>query len=99
MRYETVQVPVGEICGPIDWDHEKARGLPEIWREAEANPDQFLYNGRTIIRICMWDGWPYWKPYPAVQFIGPLKSPEWDHFGSYGWDRQSITRKSAVKVE
>ena len=93
MYYKTVQVPVGEVCGPVDWDHEKAKDLPAIWREAEADPDRFLFNGRQIIQICMWDGWPYWKPYPSIASIGPLGSMEWDHFGSYGWYPHSITRR------
>ena len=93
MYYKTIQVPVGETCGPIDWDHEIARGKPALWREAEVNPEAFLYNGREILQICMWDGWPYWKPTPAIQFIGPLKSAEWDFFNSYGCYENSIVRK------
>ncbi len=93
MYYKTVRVPVGEECGLIDWEHETARDLPTIWHEADAAPEDFLYNGRTILRICMWDGWPYWKPYPAVAFIGPLNSMEWHHFGSYGMYPDSITKR------
>ena len=96
MRYETVQVRIGEVCGPIDWTHEWAKDKPTIWREAEAVPNGFLYNGHEILRICMYDGWPYWKPRPAIQFIGPLKSAEWDFFNSYGCYDNSITRKVPV---
>lgn len=93
MRYETVSVPIGEVCGPVDWTHETAVNMPPIWREAEENPDAFTYNGRSILRICMWDGWPYWQPRPAVQFVGPLNSGEWDFFNSYGAQVDSIQRR------
>jgi hypothetical protein len=28
------------------------------------------------VSVCMYDGWPYWKPTPAVALIGPL-GVEW----------------------
>lgn len=89
----TVEVREGENMGPIDWSHEWAKDMPQIWREAEKSPQDFLYNGRTIIQIGMYDGWPYWKPCPAIQFIGPLGGGEWDHFNSYGCYANSISRR------
>jgi hypothetical protein len=94
MRTETVTVRHGENMGPIDWEHPKAKDMPPIWREAEANPDGFTFteHRRTILAICMYDGWPYWTPTPAVQFIGPLNSPEWSFFDCYGVHPHSIQR-------
>jgi hypothetical protein len=93
MYYKTIQVPVGEALGPVDWDHPTAANKPALWREAEANPSGFLYNGREIIQICMYDGWPYWTPRPAIHFVGPLKSAEWGFFDCYGCHDNSIRRK------
>jgi len=95
MKYNTVTVREGENCGPVDWSHEIAKDMPEIWREAEQRPDDFTFSeyGRTILSICMYDGWPYWKPRPAVCFIGPLKSAEWAFFDSYSVNPNSIQRK------
>lgn len=93
MRTETVTVRIGEDVGPVDWEHPTACDKPPIWLEAEKNPDAFLYNGRAILKLCMYDGWPYWQPRPAIQFIGPLNSAEWDFFDSYGVREGSITRR------
>jgi len=100
MRYENVWAPVGEGCGPIDWDHPIANGMPSVWREAEKNPTGFVFTEyrRTILRICMYDGWPYWKPMPAVQFIGPLNSAEWSFFNSYGVHADSIQPRPAQQA-
>jgi hypothetical protein len=32
-----------------------------------------------LIAIGMYDGWPYWKPMPAVLIAGPIGN-EWRHF-------------------
>ncbi len=95
MRYETVSVRVGEACGPIDWGHPAAHDMPAIWREAEQRPDDFTFSvyERTILQICMYDGWPYWTPTPAIQFIGPLNSAEWAFFDSYGVGPESIAAR------
>lgn len=94
MRTHTVTVREGEDVGPIDWNHLIAKDMPAIWREAEKSPDDFLYNGYSIVRICMYDGWPYWKPMPAVCFIGPLNCSEWNFFNSYGAHVDSITPRT-----
>jgi len=95
MRYETQTIRVGENVGPVDWDHPMAKDMPAIWREAEANPEAFTFTEyrRSIISICMYDGWPYWTPTPAVMFVGPLNSGEWAHFNSYGIGPNSIERR------
>lgn len=43
-------------------------GAPKMWH-------------RRVIQIGMYDGWPYWKPRPALRIEGPL-GPEW-----VWWDR------------
>lgn len=95
MKYSTVTVREGENVGPIDWDHPTAKDMPPIWREAEKSPQDFVFTeyDRTILQICMYDGWPYWKPTPAVCFIGPLNSAEWNFFNSYGVHKDSIKRR------
>ena len=96
MRTETQTVRIGENMGPIDWTYSSAKDKPEFWREAEANPEAFLFQGRPILAIAMYDGWPYWAPRPAIQFIGPLNSAEWTYFNSYGVHAWSIERKAAA---
>jgi len=100
MRYETQTIRIGENVGPVDWDHPIAKDMPAIWREAEQNPGGFTFTGyrRSIISICMYDGWPYWKPTPAVRFYGPI-GPEWNFFNSYGVDASSIERKPSNEAE
>lgn len=95
MRTETLSVQIGENMGPVDWSHPTAKDMPPIWREAEAYPDAFTFSEyrRTILAICMYDGWPYWRPTPAIQFIGPLNSAEWTFFNSYGVSPASIERR------
>jgi hypothetical protein len=98
VKTRTVTVHEGEACGPIDWSHEIAKDMPPIWREAEANPDGFTFTEyrRPIISICMYDGWPYWTPRPAVLFVGPLNRGEWAFFDSYGVGPESIQRKTVT---
>lgn len=81
--------------GPVDWSHPNAVNMPQIWRDAEKNPDGFVFGDqwREIIEICMYDGWPYWTPRPAICFIGPLKTAEWSFFDSYGVYPNSIRAK------
>lgn len=94
MRTETVTVRYGENVGPVDWSHDTAKDMPSIWREAETDPKAFVFGdyNREIISICMYDGWPYWKPRPAVCFVGPL-GVEWSFFDSYGVNERSVRRK------
>ncbi len=96
MREWTETHREGTDVGPVDWEHPSAKDMPAIWREAEKTPEAFSYceNGglyaKTILRICMYDGWPYWEPRPAIQYIGPLGTPEWAWFTSYGVSPSSI---------
>lgn len=93
MRYETVTVRHGENVGPVDWEHPLAKDMPQIWRDAEADPNSYTLNGRSILSVCMYDGWPYWKPMPAVHFVGPMGSGEWNFFNSYGVHPDSIEKR------
>lgn len=83
---------VGEDVGPVDWSHPMAADKPDIWREAEANPAGFTYGDceRPIIKLCMYDGWPYWRPTPSVYYVGPLGGGAWASFNGY---MASIQRK------
>jgi hypothetical protein len=92
VRYETVTVRHGENVGPVDWEHQIAKDKPDVWRDAEKRPEAFLFNGHMIICLCMYDGWPFWIPRPAICFVGPLKSAEWSFFDSYGVQPHSIER-------
>ena len=33
-----------------------------------------------LLDIGMYDGWPYWRPVPAILVSSPLGSGEWRHF-------------------
>jgi hypothetical protein len=96
MRTETQTIRIGENMGPIDWTHPIAKAKPEFWREAETNPDAFLFRGHTILALAMYDGWPYWTPRPAIQFVGPLNSAEWTFFDSYSAHAGSLDRKREI---
>jgi hypothetical protein len=98
VRTQTVTQRIGEDMGPVDWTHPIAKDKPAIWREAEKAPDDYLFNGRTLIKVCMYDGWPYWTPRPAILFVGPLNSAEWTFFDSYAVYETSITRKSGSQA-
>lgn len=94
MREWTETHREGTDMGPIDWSHPIAKDMPAIWRDAEKAPEHFVLDTGTmalkqIIRLCMYDGWPYWTPRPAIQFMGTL-GPEWTFFDSYGVHPNSI---------
>lgn len=70
MRTYQTTVREGEKMGPVDWDHPTAKDMPPIWREAEKNLEAFKFvcanYDADIYAICMYDGWPYWGPTPAI---------------------------------
>lgn len=98
MRFETQTVRIGEDVGPVDWTHPMAADKPAHWREAEEHPEEFelLLNGmftpRRVARLCMYDGWPYWRPTPAIYRESPLGGYEWTHFNSCGVLDDSLRR-------
>lgn len=60
---------------------EECRACVDCLRKLEAEPDRYrvrLAHGtveREVYRVGMYDGWPYWKPTPAILTSGTL-SPE-----------------------
>ena len=44
-------------------------------------------NYHEVLRVGMYDGWPFWTPTPSVQTLGPL-GPEWHPF----YNIQSVAR-------
>lgn len=90
MQTRVVTERIGEDVGAVDWEHPYAANMPEHWRDAEQNPEKYelLLNGmftpRDVFKLCMYDGWPYWKPTPAIYRASPLGGCEWTHFNSYG---------------
>lgn len=96
----------GTDMGPIDWSHpmavEFAAKYPEMaatLKEAEQRPEDFVMIGdgwytRKVYAVRMYDGWPYWKPTPAVLREGAL-GPEWDFFNSYGF--RGVRRKDGAQ--
>lgn len=96
MRTQTQTIRIGEDMGPIDWSHEWAKDMPEHWRDAEKKPGDYLFllnqmfTPRKIDRLRMYDGWPYWKPTPAIFRESPLGGWEWTFFNSYGVNANSI---------
>lgn len=97
MRTWTETHREGTAVGPVDWSHPTAKDMPPAWREAEKNPEQFVFRtsssftARQVYEVCMYDGWPYWEPRPAILFAGVL-GPEWAFFDSYGVYSDSILR-------
>lgn len=82
MKTRTVTECVGEELGPVDWSHpmiaEVEASHPQVvamLREAEKTPE--LFEATTdggwprvgwgeVLRVVMYDGWPYWRPTPTV---------------------------------
>ncbi len=44
-----------------------------------------------VIQVGMYDGWPYWKPYPSVCLAGQF-GPEWHSFCSITDIKKNITK-------
>lgn len=82
MKFVTKTERVGEELGPVDWSHpmvaEVERRQPNLialLRDAEQNPDAFeattdggspKVGWHQVLRVVMYDGWPYWRPTPTV---------------------------------
>jgi hypothetical protein len=77
--------------GPIDWTHAALEKHPEeaaLLRRVEQDPTRFgvsvafMCPYRRILEIGMYDGWPYWSPYPSYCTVSPLGGIEWLSFNS-----------------
>jgi len=59
---------------------------------------QIIVNTRgywhELIAIGMYDGWPYWKPMPALLVRGPLGTGEWNFF----YDLQDVKIKQEREI-
>jgi hypothetical protein len=102
MRTRMVEERIGEDMGPIDWSHPMAAGLNSdlaaTLREAELNPMEFRARVahsdfmRDVWSVCMYDGWPYWRPTPFILVSGTLGA-EWHSFDMV----RKVERSNCVK--
>jgi hypothetical protein len=75
-----------------DWGQGKGGVNPELSAEGAkviramaAEPDGWSFSPCgfswcRVVHIGMYDGWPFWRPTPAIGYIGPLGSVEWAFF-------------------
>ena len=106
MRTETRTVHIGEWLGPVDpgydftqhrtVNHDFAeRGFAMILQMAEQgwrySPCGFSTS--RVVRVGMYDGWPFWRPTPAIGYIGPLDGVEVAFF--YNLNSDNCRRGSA----
>lgn len=86
-----VEKRVGEWLGPVDWDYDFTQHASVNPRSVEAGvaalrmvvDDGGLWGYSPcdftcfrVVKVGMFDGWPFWKPTPAIGYIGPLRSVE-----------------------
>lgn len=104
MRTWTETHREGTDVGPVDWSHPALASVrPErlqLWKEAEKDPASYVFAtdhmfwARKIYKVCMYDGWPYWEPRPAVYHEGVL-GPTWEFIN----DRSLIQRAKKTEKE
>ncbi len=101
MKTRTVSIREGEWLGPIDWDAEWPFEVDEktrkALREIEANPEDFeittdggwpRIGWGQVFHVGMWDGWPYWRPGPAITMRGVLGTEiVWGHY--FDWQARA----------
>lgn len=107
MQTRTVTERVGEYLGPVDWAHPDLNGYPkesEILQSIEdrqnredKEEDVFVVlkgydRPRRVLVVGMYDGWPFWRPYPSVLVSGPFGS-EWTPF----YNVYCIVKKESVE--
>ena len=62
------------------------RAIENLWQVERLYKKDVRLQVRTgdywhnLLSVGMYDGWPYWKPMPAIMVKGPLGSGEWKHF-------------------
>ena len=109
MKIRMVEERTGEFLGPTDWGYDFAQhsavnptcveeGVAAM-RMMEAEPRTrwgFCPSGFSVfevVHVGMYDGWPYWRPTPAVGYLGPLGIVEWAFF--YDLSPRKISRLRA----
>jgi hypothetical protein len=88
-----------------DWEHggslnpQSVKEAVERLRQVEADPGAYLattdggwprVGWHRVLQVGMYDGWPYWRPYPSVKLEGTL-GHEWHSYHSI----TEIMRKKA----
>ena len=112
MKYVTVTHREGEELGPVDWDHpmagevsERDPQLAELLRAAESDPAAFeatTYGGwprigwGKVVRVVMYDGWPYWSPTPTVVSLCWSGAHRYDAFNAISGLRRAKPDVSAA---
>lgn len=88
MRTWTETHSEGTDVGPVDWSHPwiaECRIPLEMLHAIAEHPEQWTATTdggwprvgfHRVITFCMYDGWPYWRPHPALCLYGPL-GPAW----------------------
>jgi len=72
-------------CSTDEYKDRRCAETVERLRKVADNPDAFLVvtsypdKRREVFSVGMYDGWPYWKPTPALLVSGTL-GPEWHFF-------------------
>ena len=75
--------------GTAQWAIDE--GIAQL-RRLEAEPGGWWYapsgfNEFEVVHVGMYDGWPFWRPTPAIGYIGPLGGVEVAFFYSIMGDR------------
>lgn len=80
----------GIVFGKDVYKQSRAAALREIdtafnngktVRATTHGGDCWMFCMQDVVAVGMWDGYPYWKPYPSVCLQGPLGA-EWQPFDS-----------------
>lgn len=53
----------------------------------------------VVVEVGMYDGWPYWKPTPAISYYGPLGSIEYDFYNNLSAPWRANESQPVVAVE
>ena len=73
------------LCSPDAYKDQRCAESVERLRKVADNPDAFLVvtsyadKQREVYAVGMYDGWPYWRPVPAL-LVGGTLGPEWHFF-------------------
>lgn len=102
MKTMNITVREGEWVGPIDWNydfyqhrvnkHFIDQGIDALKRfELDAATTWYFRPSRMtsyeVVEVGMYDGWPFWRPTPAIGYRGPLGAVEVAFFYSLSRDK------------